>query len=268
MKNLGTYNVLGLGISAVDYAAAVQRIIEAAQHRYPLAVSALAVHGVMTGVFDDTHRYRLNQFDLLVPDGQPLRWALNWLYHLQLTDRVYGPALMTRLCERAAAEALPIFLYGSTNEVLTALSENLQRRIPGLHIAGVLPSRFRRLTAKEHAQCIAEINASGARLTFVGLGCPRQEIWTYECYQALSMPVVAVGAAFPFHADILKQAPDTLQRLGLEWLYRLYQEPRRLWKRYILLNPVYLALLALQLARLRTFESQHACAPTETILYG
>jgi exopolysaccharide biosynthesis WecB/TagA/CpsF family protein len=269
MIDLGKHNVLGIRISAVDYEAAVERIISAAENgSQPLVVSALAVHGVMTGVLDRQHRFRLNRFDLLVPDGQPVRWALRWLHRTRLKDRVYGPTLMLKTCERAAAQGLPIFLLGGTSELLTALAARLLEQFPGLRIAGLRPSRFRRLTPAERDETIAAIRASGAAITFVGLGCPRQEVWAYEFGASLSMPVLAVGAAFNFHAGLLPQAPAALQRRGLEWLFRLVQEPRRLWKRYLLLNPLYLSLVALQWTGLRQFDPDNAQPPGEELLYG
>jgi exopolysaccharide biosynthesis WecB/TagA/CpsF family protein len=267
MIDHGKKSVLGVMIDAVDYAAALAKITAAALERRSFAVSALAVHGVMTGVFDATQRYRLNHLDLVVPDGQPVRWALNALYGTQLPDRVYGPTLTLKLCEQAAALELPIYLYGSRPEVLTALSANLQRRFPRLQIAGVQPSRFRQLDADEQRALAAEICASGAAITFVGLGCPRQEVWVYELRDQIAMPLIAVGAAFDFHAGLLPQAPARIQRLGLEWAYRLKQEPRRLWRRYVLLNPTYLTLLALQASRLRRFDSAGQ-APTAALRYG
>ncbi|HEX5269811.1 MAG TPA: WecB/TagA/CpsF family glycosyltransferase, partial [Gemmataceae bacterium] len=228
MIDRGKRNVLGISIDAVDRDAAAERVIAAARQRRPMAVSALAVHGVLTGVLDPVHRYRLNRFDLLVPDGQPVRWALNWLHGARLAERVYGPALMLEVCRRAADEGLPVFLYGSTGEVLAALRTNLERKFPGLKVAGAEASRFRRLTPAERDEVVTRIRASGAALTFVGLGCPRQEVWAYEFREALSMPVLAVGAAFNFHAGTLAQAPPLLQRFGLEWLFRLLAEPRRL----------------------------------------
>src|SRR5262249_52258697 len=140
MIDRGKRAVLGIRINVVDYAAAVERIAAAAREGQPLAVSALAVHGVMTGVLDPEHRHRLNQFDLLVPDGQPVRWALNALHRARLRDRVYGPTLMLRTCQRAAEEGLPIFLYGGTAELLASLRDNLQRRFPALQIAGTTAS--------------------------------------------------------------------------------------------------------------------------------
>jgi exopolysaccharide biosynthesis WecB/TagA/CpsF family protein len=271
MIDRGKHNLLGIRIDAVDYEGAVERIITAARQRRGMAVSALAVHGVMTGVLDRVHRYRLNTFDLLVPDGQPVRWGLNWLHGTRLRDRVYGPNLMLRVCERAAAEGLPIFLYGATEEMLVKLKSNLLQRFPDLVIAGAQASRFRRLTVTEQEEVCAAIRASGAALTFVGLGCPRQEVWAYEMREALSMPLLAVGAAFAFHAGLLPQAPPALQKRGLEWLYRLVQEPLRLWKRYLLLNPLYLTLLFLQAARVWSFDLKRVgcdAVPGEAIRYG
>jgi len=268
MIDRGRHNVLGIRVDAVDYEAAVERIIDAAKKTRPMAVSALAVHGVMTGVLDRVGRYRLNHLDLVVPDGQPVRWALNCLHGVRLVDRVYGPRLMQKICQRAADEGLPVFLFGSTAAVLGRLSDSLQRRCPGLRIAGVQASRFRRLSQSERDQTIATIRGSGAAITFVGLGCPRQEVWAFEFREALSMPIVAVGAAFDFEAGMVPQAPRFLQDRGLEWLFRLLHEPRRLWRRYLLLNPLYLSLLLLQIARLRAFDPEDTSEPTEELLYG
>lgn len=261
-------NVLGVLVDAVDYDVAVARILSSAKAKEPLAVSALAVHGVMTGALHSEHRYRLNHLDLVVPDGQPVRWALNWLHGARLSDRVYGPTLMLKICAQAAAEELPIFLYGSSDKVLASLRSGLRERFPGLVVAGVAPSRFRRISQEEKAQVIRDVTESGAAMVFVGLGCPRQEVWIYEYREALSMPLIAVGAAFDFHAGLLPQAPQRLQNAGLEWLYRLTKEPGRLWKRYVLLNPSYLVLLFLQLLHLKRFDPGSATPPSEEARFG
>lgn len=255
-------------ISVIDYAGAVERICQAARERRSLSVSALAVHGVMTGVLDATQRYRLNHLDLVVPDGQPVRWALNLLHDAGLLDRVYGPTLTLKVCERAAAEGLPVYFYGSKPEVLEALATRLQERFPGLKLAGMQPSRFRQLSAAEQEQTAEAICASGAAIVFVGLGCPRQEVWAYEQRDRLPMPILAVGAAFDFHAGTLPQAPPAFQRLGLEWLFRLIQEPRRLWRRYAYLNPFYLFLLALQAGRITQFDPEFVAVPETELRYG
>lgn len=268
MIDLGKKNLLGIRMDAVDYDGAVARVVRAAKNQQPFAVSALAVHGLMTGVLDHEHRFRLNRFDMLTPDGQPVRWALNWLHGCSLPDRVYGPNLMLRVCEAAAKHGLPIYLFGSTEEMLDDLCRRLLERYPDLKIAGRMPSRFRKVTPEERAELVERIQESGARITFVGLGCPRQEVWTYELRERLSMPLLAVGAAFAFHAGQLDQAPSFLQDRGLEWLYRLTREPKRLWRRYVYLNPLYLGLLAGQASGLYRPSPQSGTEPGEDLLYG
>lgn len=246
MIDRGKMNLLGILISAVDYEAAVDLIMAAARKGQGFAVSALAVHGVMTGVFDPQHRYRLNGLDLVTPDGQPVRWAINLLRQAGLADRVYGPTLTLKVMEACGRERTPIYLYGTTEATLAALRKALAAKVPGLQIAGCEPSRFRPLSAEERDEVARRIRASGARITFVGIGCPRQEIWAYEFRDLLSMPVLAVGAAFPFIAGSLPHAPSWMQSRGLEWLFRLAAEPNRLWKRYVFLNPLYLVMVGLQ----------------------
>ncbi len=268
MIDKGKKNVLGILVNAVNYEAAVSKIIDAARARKPMSVSALAVHGVMTGVLDSTHRYRLNHIDLVLPDGQPVRWALNWLYNTGLPDRVCGPVAMLEICERAAEEGLSIYLYGSKASVLDALSQNLCQRFPKLIIAGMQPSKFKQTSPEEKQKIVQEIRNSGAAITFVGLGCPRQEVWAYEYRDDLSMPLIAVGAAYDFHSGNLAKSPDLLGKLGLEWLFRLIMEPRRLWQRYVLLNPLYVWLFLLQALKLKQFDPKDATPPMEEVLYG
>lgn len=266
--NLGKKNVLGILVNAIDYEAATHLIINAAINGQRLAASALAVHGVMTGVLDTEHKYRLNSLDLVVPDGQPVRWALNWLSSSDLTDRVYGPQLTLLLCKEAAERGLPVFFYGSHSEVLTLLSANLQTIYPDLKIAGMRPSLFRTTSENEKLEIVNIIKQSGARMVFVGLGCPRQEVWAFEYRDFLEMPLIAVGAAFDFHAKSIAQAHPNIQKYGFEWLFRLVQEPSRLWKRYLLLNPLYLFYLTLQLLKLKFFDPSQAKKPVNTINYG
>lgn len=268
MIDQGKKNLLGIGINAIDYEAAVAKIIAAAKAQQSMAVTALAVHGVMTGVQDATHGYRLNQLELVVPDGQPVRWGINILYGASLPDRVYGPTLTLKVCEQAALEKLPIYLYGSQEQVLTRLAENLRAQFPGLEIAGMQPSRFRQLTVDEKAEVVQTIKNSGAHIALVGLGCPRQEVWVYEHRSLLHMPMLAVGAAFDFHAGALDQAPPRLQQYGLEWFYRLTKEPKRLWKRYLFLNPYFLYLFALQSLKIQSFPRTRQEPPGTEMRYG
>ena len=268
MIDLGEFNLLGVKINAVDYEAATAKIVDAAKNRKPLGVSALAVHGVMTGVMDDVHRHRLNSLELIVPDGQPVRWALNWIHNTGLKDRVYGPNLMLETCRAAAENGIGIFLFGGKQELLDDLSVRLMEKFPKLKISGMMASKFRTVSAEEKQEIIDAIESSGAGITLSGLGCPRQEVWAYEFKDPLRMPVLAVGAAFNFHAGQLAQAPSWMQKVGLEWFFRFTKEPRRLWHRYMVLNPHYVSLVALQLCRIRKFDPASTTEPTTEILYG
>jgi exopolysaccharide biosynthesis WecB/TagA/CpsF family protein len=260
--------VLGVSITTMERHQAVEAVLDAARRGTSLGLSALAVHGVMEAVADPELQFRLNDLEMVVPDGQPVRWALDWLHRVRLTDRVSGPDLMDDLCAAAAREGLPIYCYGSTAETLAALCARLVARHPSLQVAGAKSSRFRPATAAEQQADAEEIRASGARMVFVGLGCPRQEIWTYEMRTTLSMPVLAVGAAFDFHAGTVARAPLWMQRRGLEWLYRLRREPKRLWRRYLLLNPKYLALVALERLGIKRIPLERARVPAEPVRPG
>ncbi len=268
MIDRGKNNVLGVIVDAVDYESATAKVIEAAKNAASFTVSALAVHGVMTGVLDKVHKYRLNNLDLIVPDGQPVRWNLNLLHKCGLKDRVYGPELMLKICQRAEAESLQIYLYGSQEHVLEKLHANLSAKFPLLKFAGMSASRFRQTTPEEQLEIAKTINSSGADIVFVGLGCPRQEVWIYEYRHLISLPLIAVGAAFDFHAGLLPQAPTYLQKWGLEWLYRLWQEPKRLWKRYLYLNTLYICSCGLQKICPHMFDPKKSDAPGSDLLYG
>lgn len=246
MLEEGRHRVIAAGVDAVDYEAAVARIMAAAREGRGYSVSALAVHGVMTTVLDRSQRTRVARLDLVTPDGQGVRWALNLLHGTSLADRVYGPRLMEEVCRACAAEGRSVFLYGSTADTLERLAGNLGARVPGLEIAGCQPSRFGTTSADEQRDIAAAIRASGASVVFVGLGCPRQEVFCYEYRDLLSLPCLAVGAAFDYHAGTLQEPPAWVQRRGLHGFYRAAQEPRRLWKRFLLLPPVFCALVAAQ----------------------
>jgi exopolysaccharide biosynthesis WecB/TagA/CpsF family protein len=268
MIDRGKHNVAGVRVDAVDYEAAVERIAVAARDGRPYSAAAVSVHGVMVSVFDKTHRYRLNALDLLTPDGQPVRWALNLIHGAKLRDRVYGPQLTFEVCRRAATDGLPIFILGGYESLLDDLKARLTQQLPALKIAGCRPGRYETLTAEEQTALIDEIRSSGAKILLVGLGCPRQEVFAYEMRDALSMPVLAVGAALNFHAGHLPQAPPLLQRWGLEWAFRLAHEPRRLWRRYLVVSPLYLVLFALQALGIYAIEPNSAQAPLEEMRYA
>jgi N-acetylglucosaminyldiphosphoundecaprenol N-acetyl-beta-D-mannosaminyltransferase len=238
--------LLGVRLDAVDYEGALARILAAARAGQPLGVSALAVHGVMTGVMDAEQRWRINHLDLVTPDGQPVRWGLNLLYGTDLPDQVHGAVLTAKLLPHLEEEKIAVYWYGTTPTTLALLREELARRHPGLVIAGMEPSRFGQATPAELDAIAARIRACGAQICFVGLGCPRQETFVSAMRDRLGMPALAVGAAFTYLSGELREPPAFMRRHGLEWLWRLVLEPRRLWRRYVLLNPAYLSLLAVQ----------------------
>ena len=268
MINGGKKNILGIYVNAIDCEASVKKIISAAKRKEAMGVSALAAHGVMTGFTDPLHLYRLNHINLVIPDGQPVRWALNWIYKTNLSETTNGSKLMLKVCKKAAEEGLPVYFYGSHLFVIKKLIANLKSYFPNLVVAGFQPSKFRKISSNEKKEVIRKIKNSHAAITFVGLGCPRQEVWVYEYQKGLLMPILAVGAAFNFHSNTLPRAPAIMQRLGLEWLFRLIKEPRRLWKRYTIQGTMYIALLLLQLTGLKKFDKLKEIKPKEEILYG
>ena len=238
------YGLFGVRVSATDYREAAEAVIAAAKGGAAAAVDHMPVHGLMTAVSERGFRDALDGFDMVCPDGHPVRWALNSLYKLKLTDRVYGPDLMLMLCGRAAAEKISVYLYGSTDAVLAALRERLEKRFPGLRIAGAEAPPFRPLTGEEDRQTVERINASGARLVFIGLGCPKQELFAAAHRGSIRAVQLCVGAAFDFLAGAKPQAPLWMRKRGLEWLFRLFTEPLRLGPRYFITNTRFIVRFA------------------------
>ena len=229
-------------------------VIVAARRRQSAVVSHFAVHAVVSAAEDPELLDDVNSFDIVAPDGQPVRWALNVLYKTRLADRCYGPEMTDQLCRRAAAEGISIYLYGSTQEVLTKLSANLVARYPQLMIAGVESPPFRALTPVEEDEMVVRINDSGAGIVFIGLGCPKQDRFAARFRHRLHAVQMCVGAAFDFHAGTKKVHPLGCSAYGLEWLFRLCQEPGRLWRRYLVTNTVFLAKLTAQVVRQKLFR--------------
>ena len=237
-------SVFGIDISVTDQNQALASILEAARQRRSFAMTALAVHGLVESVRDPGLARLVNQIDLVTPDGQPVRWALNLLHSAGLPDRVCGPDLTERVCQAAADQGIGIYIFGSTPETCQRMVARLQQRYAGIHIVGVQPDRFRNATPEEDRQDIERINASGAGIVLVGRGCPRQERWVAEHLGKVNAAMLAVGAAFDFIAGLQSRAPKWMQKSGLEWLYRLASEPRRLWRRYAVTNTIFLFCLA------------------------
>lgn len=244
-------DLFGMGVSVTDYAEATAAVIAAASRGESAIVTAHAVHAIVTFSGDPGLREKVNTFELVTPDGQPVRWAMNLLHRVGLKERVYGPELMLRLCKAAAEAGVPIYLYGGNPAVAEKLRANLLAACPGLEIAGYEAPPFRPLTAEEDEAVVERINASGAGLVFIGLGCPKQDLFALEHRDTIRAVQVCVGAAFDFHAGVKKTAPAWMQKRGLEWLYRLIQEPGRLWKRYLVTNSIFMAKLATAYLRRR-----------------
>jgi N-acetylglucosaminyldiphosphoundecaprenol N-acetyl-beta-D-mannosaminyltransferase len=244
--------VLGVPLALTDYdksLAWLDGMVDARERGY---VCVCNVHTVMAAREDTDLREALAGSALNVPDGQPLVWAVNALGH-GLEDRVYGPELMARACARAAETGQRFYLYGGRDQgALFQLALNLRQRFPGIKIVGGYSPPHRPLTSEERSAIVEEINHSRPDIVWVGIGVPKQEKWMAQMRPVLEAPVlIGVGAAFDFHAGLVRQAPPWIQDAGLEWAFRLAHEPRRLWRRYSRYNPRFLAAFARQLARHR-----------------
>ncbi len=228
-------DIFGIDLTITTYEDATERIVEAARDNRSYAVSALAVHGLMEATHDPEFGRMVNDIDLVVPDGQPVRWAMNSLHDAGLDDRVYGPDLTWWVIDRAAEEGIGIFLFGSTEETCEAFKAAIEAKHPGAQV-DFQSDRFREATPEEDAADIARINESGAGVVLVGRGCPRQERWVSQHRGSVNAAMLAVGAAFDYAAGSLERPPAWMQKYGLQWLYRLREEPSRLWKRYLVTN--------------------------------
>lgn len=245
------FDVLGVQISAVDIECALKAIGEWIAQSRPSYVCVTPVHSVMECQRDEQVRAVYNEATMVTPDGMPIVWLGKLAGHRQI-DRVYGPDLMLAVCERSVATGWQHFFYGGGEGVAERLREKLCQRFPGLRVVGTCCPPFRSLTEEEDAAVVRQIDRSGADVVWVGLGSPKQDLWMHAHLGRIRAPVmVGVGAAFDFHAGLKSQAPRFMQRSGLEWLYRLLCEPRRLGKRYMIGNPQFVIYLLLEKLGLR-----------------
>jgi N-acetylglucosaminyldiphosphoundecaprenol N-acetyl-beta-D-mannosaminyltransferase len=243
--------ILGIPVAISDYERTMDWLdtwVQSGAHGY---ATAAAVNLLMTAHEDPETMSAVRSATLVLPDGQPIVWALRSLGHG--ATRQYGPDLMALYCERSARTGRRMYLYGGrTPEALRILTETLERRYPGLSIVGGHSPPFTPPTAEEDARTAEEINRSGAEVVWVGTGQPKQELWMERLRPRLEAPMlIGVGAAFDFHAGLVPQAPRWMQRNGLEWSFRLVQEPRRLWRRYARHNPRFVAGFARQYMQAR-----------------
>ena len=239
-------NILNMHVDVTSYPDATHKVVNWANEGVSRYVCAANVHMVMESHDDPTFNNVVNGADLVTPDGVPLVWALK-LLGVNNASRVYGPDLTLHVCKMAAERSIPIGLYGGTPSSLEDFDRFLSQNYSGIQIACKIAPPFRPLTPEEDEHYVKEINLSGARILFVGIGCPKQEKWMAEHKDKLSAVMLGVGAAFDFHTGRVKQAPSWMQQNGLEWLFRLLMEPKRLWKRYAKHNPRFVALFLKQL---------------------
>ena len=245
--------MLGLPIAMTDYAEAMDVMDGMIARRERGWLCAVAVHAVMVAQSDPEMRRALVGASLTVPDGMPLVWAANMLGE-DLPNRVYGPELMERYSERCVTRGHRVWLYGGRDQgSLVQLALSMRRDYPGIQIVGGYSPPFRDLTKEEEDALAKQINASRPDVLWVGIGVPKQEKWMARMRDRVEVPVMCgVGAAFDFHAGRISQAPRWMQERGLEWTYRIVQEPRRLLPRYLYYNPRFLGAFARQMARERS----------------
>lgn len=249
--------ILGMRIDCTSYIAATKRVIQCAREGRSAMVCLGNVHMLMTAYDDPEFAQVVEDADLVTHDGMPLVWAMRFLGHDGL-ERVYGPHLMLFVCQAAARRGIPIGLYGGTPEVLSDLCVRLEERFPSIQIPFRVSPPFRAATKEEDDRDLKALRESGARILFVGIGCPKQEIWTHRHRKRFAGPMLGVGQAFDIHSGHTRMAPRWLQNIGMEWFYRLCTEPRRLWKRYLKNNPRYIVLFLMQLFMQRVLAGDNA----------
>ena len=261
MEQAPRVNILGVGISAINQDYALNRIdgwIQDGRRQY---VSVCTVHTVMECQKDEAMRNAINNAGMATPDGMPLVWLANRDSE-QAVERVYGPDLMLAVCQHSADRGYKQFFYGGAVGVPELLSAELKSQFPGLQVVGSCSPPYRDLTHQEEEEIIAAINQADPDIIWVGLGTPKQDLWMARHRSSLKAPVlIGVGAAFDFHTKRLPQAPQWMQRSGLEWFFRLSQEPGRLWYRYLVYNPVFIVSVLQQRLGLRRYEIETLPAP-------
>jgi N-acetylglucosaminyldiphosphoundecaprenol N-acetyl-beta-D-mannosaminyltransferase len=249
-------NILGVPISAVDMSAAVQTIADWIDRKRRNYVCVCNVHTVMECQKDEATLEIYRKAGMVTPDGMPLVWVSR-LMGLSGVRRVYGPDLMLAMFEQSVARGWRHFLYGGAPGVAEMLATKMRERFSGLEIAGTFSPPFRALTAPETADVVGRINQSGADIVWVGIGAPGQELWMANHRKALNAPVlIGVGAAFDFLSGVKSQAPRWMMNCGLEWLFRLGSEPRRLWRRYLINNPLFVWHVMLQFFGVERYDAK------------
>jgi N-acetylglucosaminyldiphosphoundecaprenol N-acetyl-beta-D-mannosaminyltransferase len=256
ISSIARCDVLGVGISPVNMTLAVEQIdawIRSGERNY---VCITGVHGVMESQSNPELKTIHNRAGMVTPDGMPMVW-MNKLKGNGHVSRVYGPDLMLAVCEKGIGRGYKHYFYGGGEGVAELLAKRLTEKFPELKTVGTYCPPFRKLTPEEDEALVRQINEAGPDIIWVGLSTPKQEYWMSSHLNQVNAPVmIGVGAAFDFHAGLKSQAPKWMQRSGLEWFYRLCTEPRRLWKRYLRNNPLFVFYVLLQTLRLKSFRER------------
>jgi N-acetylglucosaminyldiphosphoundecaprenol N-acetyl-beta-D-mannosaminyltransferase len=239
-------HVIGVPVDVLSWTEAVECIFGWARGRESRTVCVCNVHSVITARGNPAHANAIRSADLVTPDGAPVAWILRKKGHVD-QERIAGPDLMWSCCRRASGVGTEMFLYGGAPATLRSLEQRLRAEFPGLNIVGAFSPPLRDLSTEEDVTIVDMINRSAARIVWVGLGCPKQEAWMHAHHGRVKAVMVGVGAAFDFHAGVVKRAPLWMQRHGLEWLHRLLRDPRRLGKRYLVGNGSFIVVVLLDL---------------------
>ncbi len=247
--------ILGTRVDPTSYESATMQMLKWAQHHESRYVCVANVHTAMEAYDSPEFQGVVNAADLVTPDGMPLVWIMRCLGYPQ-QERVYGPELTIKLIEAVAIQEITVGFYGSSTKTLEQLIASFKEKYPNLKIAYHHSPPFRPLTTEEDEAVIRAVNASGTKILFVGLGCPKQERWMAAHRGKIQAVMLGVGAAFDFHSGAKRQAPLWMQRSGLEWLFRLIQEPQRLWRRYLIYNSRFIVLVLEQLLRRENDKGQ------------
>ncbi len=245
--------VVSLLPDVVDHQSATEKIAELAMRTDGSYVCFSTVHMVMESYDNAEYGAKVNNADFIITDGMPLVW-MQKLQGAENASRVRANDLMILLCEYSAKNNLSVGFYGGQQKVIDAIIERAAKELPNLRIVYAFSPPFRALSEAEDVEIVAEINRQKPELLFIGLGCPKQENWMSAHKNKINSVMLGVGASFDFYAGNVKESPEWMGKLGLEWLYRLTQEPKRLWKRYLILNPRFLFQAILQLSGLKKFD--------------
>ena len=235
--------IVSLDVDNIGFSEGLDKVMDLAAQKTPAYICFASVHMTIEAYKSSRFSEKVNAANILFSDGKPVALACNLLHHKK-QERISGPDFTPAILKRANEKKLSVFIYGCTERVIAACKEKIGIEFPNVNVAGAISPPFRKISDEELKDHIETINASGAHLVFVALGCPKQEEWVANNSGKIKAVLLAVGAAIPFFAGSEKRAPEWMQNMALEWFYRLMQQPRRLFRRYLYTNSYFLFLLS------------------------